>query len=116
MPDPRLILPVCFRTWGHPEHGQLGHNTEGQYIEKAGKVLFHFVHEPTKIVMYIEKDPRSKQVSPVPGVVIKEVSCGSNHTVVIDEKFRVRRLFGERAQGLQKLKCRGGRGVKCSVR
>ncbi len=25
-------------TWGHPEHGQLGHNTEGSFLEKSGKV------------------------------------------------------------------------------
>jgi len=48
----------CYRTWGHPEHGQLGNNNEGQYIEKAGKVMHHFVFNPTKVVMYIEKDPR----------------------------------------------------------
>jgi alpha-tubulin suppressor-like RCC1 family protein len=33
--------------------------------------------------------PRSKAVSPVTGVSIKEISCGSNHTIAIDEKFRV---------------------------
>ena len=77
------------RTWGLPEYGQLGHNSEGNYLEKSGKVLFHYVYEPTKVVMYIEKEPRSKQVSPVPGVTIKEISCGANHTVVIDDRFRV---------------------------
>ncbi len=59
--NPRL-LPF-FRTWGHPEHGQLGHNSEGNYLEKSGKVLFHYVHEPTKVVMFIEKDSKSKQVN-----------------------------------------------------
>ena len=57
------IKPLIYRTWGHPEYGQLGHNSEGNYLEKSGKVLFHFVYEPTKVVMYIEKDPRSKQVN-----------------------------------------------------
>jgi alpha-tubulin suppressor-like RCC1 family protein len=88
--DFSVILDVTGNiwTWGHPEYGQLGHNSEGQYLEKAGKVLFHYVFDPTKVVMFIEKDPRSKQVSPVPGVTIKEISCGSNHTVAIDEKYR----------------------------
>jgi len=75
-------------TWGHPEYGQLGHNSEGNYMEKSGKMLFHYVFDPTKVVMFIEKDPRSKQVSPVTGVTIKEISCGSNHTVAIDDKYR----------------------------
>ena len=67
----------------------MGQNSDGNYLEKAGKVMFHYVFEPAKVVMYIEKDPKSKQVSPVPGVTIKEISCGSNHTIAIDDKFRV---------------------------
>lgn len=72
-------------TWGHPEHGQLGHNTEGTYLEKAGKVNFDFVFTPTKVVLFVEKDPKSKQVTPVLGVSIKEVSCGMNHCVRMHE-------------------------------
>ena len=75
-------------TWGHPEHGQLGNNSDGQFLEKAGKIMFHFEYEPTKVVMYVEKDPKSKQVTPITGVVIKEIGCGNNHTVAIDERNR----------------------------
>jgi hypothetical protein len=35
-------------------------------MEKSGKMLFHYVFDPTKVVMFIEKDPRSKQVRPHP--------------------------------------------------
>ena len=75
-------------TWGHPEHGQLGNNTEGKYIEKAGKETFTFVTSPTKVTMYVEKDPRSKAVTPIRYVNVKEISCGTNHTVAIDENYR----------------------------
>lgn len=74
--------------WGHPEYGQLGNNTEGRYIEKAGKDAFHFEYEPQKVSMFVEKDPRSKAVSPVLGVTIKDIACGNNHTVAMDDKFR----------------------------
>lgn len=49
-------------TWGLPEYGQLGHNTDGQYLEKAGKVQYRSEYNPVKIVMYVEKDPKTKQV------------------------------------------------------
>jgi len=75
-------------TWGHPEYGQLGNHTDGKFLEKAGKVTFHYEYVPTKVVMYVEKDPKAKGITPITGVVIKEVSCGSNHTVAIDERNR----------------------------
>ena len=70
-------------SWGHPEHGQLGHNTDGSFLEKAGKTTFHFVHSPEKIQMWVEKDPKGKGATPITGVVIKEIACGLNHTVAI---------------------------------
>ena len=74
-------------SWGHPEYGQLGHGTDGGFLEKAGKTTFHFVYSPEKIHSWVEKDPKSKGSTPCPGVVIKEISCGSNHTVVIGKIF-----------------------------
>ena len=47
-------------SWGHPEHGQLGHNTDGSFLEKAGKTTFHYVYSPEKIQMWVEKDPKGK--------------------------------------------------------
>lgn len=75
-------------SWGHPEHGQLGHNNDGSYLEKAGKYSFNYVYKPSKITNYVEKDPKTKKATPVINVVIKDVSCGNNHTVAIDEKNR----------------------------
>ena len=70
-------------SWGHPEHGQLGHNTDGSFLEKAGKTTFHYVYSPEKIQMWVEKDPKGKGATPITGVVIKEIACGLNHTVAI---------------------------------
>ena len=70
-------------SWGHPEYGQLGHNTDGSFLEKAGKTTFHFVHTPERINLWVEKDPKAKGHTPIPGVVIKEIACGLNHTVAI---------------------------------
>jgi len=75
-------------SWGHPEYGQLGHNTDGKTLEVAQKVTWDFLYSPKKIMAWIEKDNKTRVVAPVTGVVIKEISCGKNHTVVIDEKFR----------------------------
>jgi len=75
-------------SWGHPEYGQLGHNTDGSFLEKAGKTTFHFVHTPERINLWIEKDPKAKGHTTIPGVVIKEIACGLNHTVAIDERNR----------------------------
>ena len=79
---------IIFFIVGHPEYGQLGNHTDGKFLEKAGKVTFHFEYVPTKVVMYVEKDPKSKGITPITGVVIKEVTCGNNHTIAIDERNR----------------------------
>jgi len=75
-------------SWGHPEYGQLGHNTDGKTLERSGKATWGFINYPKKIMAWVEKDNKTRAVTPVPGVVIKEITCGKNHTVVIDEKFR----------------------------
>ena len=72
-------------SWGHPEYGQLGHNTDGSFLEKAGKTTFHYIYSPEKIHMWVEKDPKAKSPTPITGVVIKEISCGNNHAVAIGE-------------------------------
>ena len=68
--------------------GQCGNNTEGKFIEKAGKETFHYVEEPLRVDLFVEKDPKTKKVTPIRGVNVKEISCGNTHTVVIDDKNR----------------------------
>jgi len=76
-------------SWGHPEYGQLGHNTDGSSLETGSrKIVFNFLYAPKRIPVWIEKDVKTRGVTPIAGVVVKEISCGTNHTVVIDEKNR----------------------------
>ncbi len=52
------------------------------------QVTFDFVHTPTRVVLYVEKDPRTKQATPVLGVSARDVACGANHCVAVDDKGR----------------------------
>jgi len=74
--------------WGSPDNGQCGNNTEGKFIERAGKEQFHYVEEPLRVSLFIEKDPKTKKSTPIRGVNVKEISCGNNHTIVIDDRNR----------------------------
>lgn len=75
-------------TWGSPEYGQCGNNTDGKFIEKAGREDFVYVEEPYRVCLYVEKDPKTKKSTPIPAVNIKEISCGHNHCVAIDDRYR----------------------------
>lgn len=67
-------------TFGLPEYGQLGHNTDAKYFVTANKLSFHFETSPKKIVLYIEKS-KDGHVTPLDGVQIVDFACGNNHTV-----------------------------------
>lgn len=74
-------------SFGHPEHGQLGHNSEGKYFTTGNKYAFHCEYAPRRIVTFIEKS-REGHVSPADDVVITDVACGTNHTLAVDKKNR----------------------------
>lgn len=74
--------------FGSPDNGQCGNNTDGKFIEKAGKETFHYVDEPYRVELFVEKDPKTKKSTPIRGVNVKEISCGNTHTVVIDDRNR----------------------------
>lgn len=74
-------------SFGLPEYGQLGHNTEGKYFVTSTKMSFHFQTSPKKIVLYVEKT-KDGHVTPIDEVKIVDFSCGNNHTVAIDSKNR----------------------------
>ncbi|XP_055382025.1 protein RCC2 homolog [Condylostylus longicornis] len=75
-------------TFGLPEYGQLGHNTDGKYFVTANKLTFHFETSPKKVLLYIEKT-KEGHITPVENVSIVDIACGSNHTIAIDSKKRV---------------------------
>lgn len=74
-------------SFGHPEHGQLGHNSEGKYFTSGNKYAFHCEYAPRRIVTYIEKS-REGHVTPVDDVQIVDVACGTNHTLAVDRRHR----------------------------
>lgn len=74
-------------SFGCPEYGQLGHNTDGKYFQTSTKLSFHFETSPKRIVLYIEKS-KDGHVNPVDVTEIVDFSCGPNHTVAIDSKKR----------------------------
>ncbi|KAK7861893.1 hypothetical protein R5R35_010793 [Gryllus longicercus] len=75
-------------SFGCPEYGQLGHNTDGKYFVTSTKLGFHCETTPKRIVFYVEK-AKDGHISPVEVMEIIDFSCGSNHTVAIDVKKRV---------------------------
>lgn len=88
--DFSVILDIKgnLHTFGLPEYGQLGHNTDGKYFKTTTKLCFDFETSPKRVVLYIEKS-KGGYVEPVKDVEIVDFSCGQNHTVAIDSKKRV---------------------------
>ncbi|XP_044736012.1 protein RCC2 homolog [Chrysoperla carnea] len=75
-------------TFGLPEYGQLGHNTDGKFFQTSTKLGFHYEPSPKRVVLYIEKT-KDGHVTPVDVTEIVDFACGTNHTVAIDSKKRV---------------------------
>lgn len=82
-----LDIKGGLHSFGLPEYGQLGHNTDGKYFKSSTKLCFNFELSPKRIVLYIEKS-KDGHVSPVDVMEIVDFSCGQNHTVAIDSKKR----------------------------
>ena len=74
-------------TFGSPEHGQLGHNSEGKYFTSGNKLSFHCETTPRRVVVFIEKT-REGHVIPVDDVTISEIAAGVNHALAVDTKKR----------------------------
>ena len=74
-------------TFGLPEYGQLGHNTDGKYFVNANKLTFHYETSPKKVPLYIDKS-KDGHITPVENVHIIDFAVGNNHTVAIDLKKR----------------------------
>lgn len=74
-------------TFGLPEYGQLGHNSDGRYFVTSNKLSFRCELVPRRVIAYIEKT-REGHVTLVDDVQIVDVACGTNHTVVMDSRKR----------------------------
>ncbi|CAH2103711.1 unnamed protein product [Euphydryas editha] len=77
----------ALHSFGLPEYGQLGHNTDGKYFLTSTKLSYHFETIPKHIAFFFEKS-KDGHVTPIKDVVIVDFSCGNNHTVAIDSSKR----------------------------
>ncbi|MBN3317181.1 RCC2 protein, partial [Atractosteus spatula] len=75
-------------SFGCPEYGQLGHNSDGKFIARAQRIEFDCELIPRRVAIFIEKT-KDGQVLPVPNVVVRDVACGANHSLVLDSQKRV---------------------------
>ncbi|XP_066591146.1 protein RCC2 homolog isoform X1 [Prorops nasuta] len=87
--DFSMILDIKggLHSFGSPEHGALGHNTDGKYFITNTKMAFHFEKVPKRIVLYVER-AKDGHITPLDRVEITDFSCGYYHTVAIDSKNR----------------------------
>lgn len=75
-------------TFGNPEYGQLGHNSDGKYFLTSSKLAFDCKVRPQRVMVFIDK-AKEGQITPVLDVEVEEVGCGQNHMVALDTKGRV---------------------------
>lgn len=67
-------------SFGLPEYGALGHNSDGRYFVTSTKLAFRCELSPRRIIAFIEKT-REGHVSLIEDVQIMGVACGINHSV-----------------------------------
>ncbi|XP_074600983.1 protein RCC2 homolog [Brevipalpus obovatus] len=75
-------------SFGSPEYGQLGHNSEGKYFTTGNKISYHCELSPRRVVVFIEKT-REGHVIPLEDVRITGIAAGINHCLAMDSKKRV---------------------------
>ncbi|XP_066059352.1 LOW QUALITY PROTEIN: protein RCC2 [Chamaea fasciata] len=75
-------------SFGCPEYGQLGHNSDGKFIARAQRIEYDCELLPRRLALFVERT-KDGQVLPVPNVVVRDVACGANHTLVLDSQKRV---------------------------
>ncbi|KAJ0183990.1 hypothetical protein K1T71_000413 [Dendrolimus kikuchii] len=75
-------------SFGMPDNGRLGHNTDGRFIQSANKISFDYIIAPKPIKTFIQKG-KGAAVEPLRDVVIVDLACGADHTVALDSDKRV---------------------------
>uniref|UniRef100_A0A8C4X2D4 Regulator of chromosome condensation 2 n=1 Tax=Eptatretus burgeri TaxID=7764 RepID=A0A8C4X2D4_EPTBU len=75
-------------SFGCPEYGQLGHNSDGRFVVRSQRTEFACGLAPRRIAFFLEKT-RGGQVLPVSNVLVKDMACGANHTLALDVHKRV---------------------------
>lgn len=73
-------------TFGHPNFGQLGNGTTGEFIKESQRVNFDFVSTPFMVPKFVSKDRHGslRAEYPASSVHIAQVAAGRNHSVCIE--------------------------------
>jgi alpha-tubulin suppressor-like RCC1 family protein len=73
-------------TFGHPNFGQLGNRTTGEFIKESQRVNFDFVSSPYMVSKFVSKDRHGslREEYPASAVHIVQVAAGRNHSVCIE--------------------------------
>ncbi|KAG0712630.1 Protein RCC2 [Chionoecetes opilio] len=74
-------------SFGLPEYGQLGHNTDGKFFVTSNKLSYQYERAPRRVPIFVERS-KDGHPTPVTDVQIVDVACGNNHTVAVDAKKR----------------------------
>ncbi|XP_043917756.1 protein RCC2 [Protopterus annectens] len=96
------LVPLCSGTFSrdipckgpflyafsYPSYGQFGHNSDGKFIARAQRIEYDCELVPRRVAIFLEKT-KDGQILPILNVVIREVACGANHTLVLDSQKRV---------------------------
>ncbi|MEE6482229.1 hypothetical protein FKM82_013198 [Ascaphus truei] len=67
-------------SFGCPEYGQLGHNSDGKFIARAQRIEYDCELIARRVGIFIEKT-KDGQILPVTNVVVRDIACGVNHSV-----------------------------------
>lgn len=67
-------------SFGLPEYGQLGHNTDGKFFITSNKLSFQHERAPRRVPIFVERS-KDGHPTPVTDVQIVDIACGNNHTV-----------------------------------
>lgn len=80
------------RAWvfGHPEYGQLGLGTTGEFLKDGGRgpaLQYNVVRQPTLVETFVCKDTKGAVTTRIAGedIFIRKVSAGKNHTVFLED-------------------------------
>ena len=78
-------------TFGHPENGQLGNGSTGEYLKDSGSkgpaVQYAYVTTPKRVDLFVSKDAHGKVKSQINynEIFIRAVAAGKNHVICIEE-------------------------------
>lgn len=74
-------------SFGYPQYGQLGHNTEAKYFASGNRLAYKCEFSPRRVTIFVEKSREGHTVA-LSNVRIIDVACGINHSVAIDSSNR----------------------------